>query len=58
MVINFVTFFFIISIGRNLAIFLRDKLRVQDKKTGSWVVILFMFAIFLLLFTLRDFLLG
>jgi hypothetical protein len=58
MVIDFVTFFFILSIGRNLAIFLRDKLRGQGKKTGSWVVILFMFVIFLLLFTLRSFLLG
>ncbi len=57
-VISFVTYFLILSIGRNLAIRLRDRLRDRGKKSGPWPVIIFMFVAFLLLFTLRDFLLG
>ncbi len=56
-IIKFVTFFIIVAIGRDAALFVRDKLRESGKTESTWIVYAVSIVLFLILFSLREFLL-
>ena len=57
-VLEFVSFFLIVSIGRSLGLTIRNRLREHGKTGSTWIVYAAIFAVIFLLFTLREFLLG
>ena len=57
-ILQFVSFFLIVSIGRSLGLTIRNRLREQGKTGSTWIVYAAIAAAMFLLFTLREFLLG